>query len=137
MEVQFNEINWSSGVSLNISTRSSNSLASLTGQIEVDTSIEIDFPSNENELTFEFQLNEGSQEIEINDAGEIYNITVRQIQCSSKDNNEQFESNDISIVEYEDDDYQNLCEYEYNQEQFMLQSPNYPRKYPNGNSCHF
>ena len=136
MEVQFNEINWSSGVSLNISTRSSNSLASLTGQIEVDTSIEIDFPSNENELTFEFQLNDGSQEIEIND-GEIYNITVRQIQCSNTDNNEQFESNDISIVEYEDDDYQNLCEYEYNQEQFMLQSPNYPRKYPNGNSCHF
>ena len=50
------------------------------------------------------------------------------------DNNEQFESNDISIVEYEDDDdNQSLCEFEYNQEQFMLQSPNYPRKYPNGN----
>ena len=53
------------------------------------------------------------------------------------DNNEQFESNDISIVEYEDDDDQNLCEFEYNQEQFMLQSPNYPRKYPNGNLRHF
>ena len=133
MEVQFNEINWASGVSLNITTRSSNSLASFTGQIEVDTSIEIDFPSNENELTFEFQLNEGSpKDIEINDAGELYNITVRQIQCNNTDNNEQFDSNDI-----EDDDYQNLCEFEYNQEQFMLQSPNYPRKYPNGNLCHF
>ena len=53
------------------------------------------------------------------------------------DNNAQFESNDISIVEYEDDDDQNLCEFEYNQEQFMLQSPNYPRKYPNGNLSHF
>jgi hypothetical protein len=86
VEVQFNEINWASGVTLNITTRSSNSLASFTGQIEVDTSIEIDFPSNENELTFEFQLNDGSPEaIEINDAGEIYNITVRQIQCSNTD----------------------------------------------------
>ena len=138
MEVQFNEINWASGVSLNITTRSSNSLASFTGQIEVDTSIEIDFPSNENELTFEFQLNEGTpKEMEINDASELYNITVRQIQCSNTDNNEQFETNDISIVEYEDDDYQNLCEFEYNQEQFMLQSPNYPRKYPNGNLPYF
>ena len=137
MEVQFNEINWASGVSLNITTRTSDSLASFNGQIEVETSIEIDFPSNENELTFEFQLNDGSpKEMEINDASEIYNITVRQIQCSNKDNNEQFESNDISIVEYEDDDYQNLCEFEYNQEQFMLQSPNYPRKYPNGNLSH-
>ena len=84
MEVQFNEINWASGLSLNITSRSSNSLASFTGQIEVDTSIEIDFPSNENELTFEFQLNEGSPEMDI-DSGEIYNITVRQIQCSSTD----------------------------------------------------
>ena len=85
MEVQFNEINWASGVSLNITTRTSDSLASFTGQIEVETSIEIDFPSNENELTFEFQINEGSsKEMEINDASELYNITVRQIQCSNK-----------------------------------------------------
>ena len=84
MEVQFNEINWASGVSLNITTRTSDSLASFTGQIEVETSIEIDFPSNENELTFEFQINEGSsKEMEINDASELYNITVRQIQCSN------------------------------------------------------
>ena len=86
MEVQFNEINWASGVSLNITTRTSDSLASFTGQIEVETSIEIDFPSNENELTFEFQINEGSsKEMEINDASELYNITVRQIQCSNTD----------------------------------------------------
>ena len=100
MEVQFNEINWASGVSLNITTRSSDLLASFTGQIEVETSIEIDFPSNENELTFEFQINEGSsKEMEINDASEIYNITVRQIQCSNTDKVKIFlEKRDVAFL---------------------------------------
>ena len=100
MEVQFNEINWASGVSLNITTRSSDLLASFTGQIEVETSIEIDFPSNENELTFEFQINEGSsKEMEINDASELYNITVRQIQCSNTDKVKIFlEKRDVAFL---------------------------------------
>ena len=59
LEIQFNEVNWASNGSLNIYARSM-PVASYTGDIEVDTSVEIDFPPDEKELTFQFQLAQGS-----------------------------------------------------------------------------
>ena len=62
------------------------------------------------------------------DGSNVYNVTVRQILCHT----EPLEPK-VSDVEYQDDE--SFCDsiVDYTQEQFMLQSPNYPRKYQNGN----
>ena len=125
LEVQFKKFDWESGVSLNVSTRSM-LVASYFNETEIDTSVEIEFPPNENELTFEFQLDERDQNLS-NDRN--YNITVRQIQCS----NELKVANVEYEPEYEDNDSScnDINTVEYDENEFMIQSPNYPRRYPN------
>ena len=101
-------------------------VASYFNETEIDTSVEIEFPPNENELTFEFQLDERDQNLS-NDRN--YNITVRQIQCS----NELKVANVEYEPEYEDNDSfcNDINTIEYDENEFMIQSPNYPRRYPN------
>ena len=55
LEIQFNEVSWASSGSLNIYARTM-PVASYIGNIETDTSVEIEFPPDEKELTFQFQL---------------------------------------------------------------------------------
>ena len=104
-------------------------IASYFNKTEIDTSEEIEFPPNENELTFEFQLDERDQKLSNNGNFTYYNITVCQIQCS----NELKFSNVEYEPEYEDNDSfcNDINTVEYDENEFMIQSPNYPRRYPN------
>ena len=128
LEVQFKIFDWQSGVSLNVSTRSM-LIASYFNETEIDTSVEIEFPPNENELRFEFKLDKRDQKLSNNGNFTYYNITVRQIQCS----NELKVANVEYEPEYEDNDSfcNDINTVEYDENEFMIQSPNYPRRYPN------
>ena len=74
-----------------------------------------------------------------------FNITVRQLKCENEINNFVGGTADLKLgIEgenspeygnYDDDDDNLFCNQIFNSTEFVLQSPNYPRPYPNDIDC--
>ena len=94
--------------------------------------------------TIEVNLFENDQSIELifnrfgnrSKDGGNYNVTVRQIVCSDEGANLISTRDSLSYPEYDNFGTASLCGQTIQKQEFVLQSPNYPRNYDNNLDCY-